>query len=183
MYNFNELNTRIKEATDYFLQDLKSIQTGRATPMVLDNVLVVAYGSLMNISHLASVSIEDAKTLRISPFDKSVSKDMEKAINDANLGLSVASDGEGLRVIFPSLTTERRQQYVRLAKDKLEDVRIKIRAAREDSKRDIEQKGKNGEFGEDDRKRMLEDLQDKIDQANSLCEGYFTKKEEEILKQ
>lgn len=181
MYNFQELDNKLKDSKERLGVELKSIQTGRATPLVLDNVQVEAYGSRMQISHLASINIEDAKTLRVAPFDKSVLKDLEKSINDANLGLSVVSDSDGLRVIFPVLTTERRTQYVKLAKEKFEDVRIRIRGVREEAKKDIESKGKAGEFGDDDKKRLLDTLQNKIDSINGECEELFNKKEEEIM--
>ena len=142
MYNFQNFDSKIADSVERLASDLRSIQTGRATPMVLDNVMIDAYGSKMLVSHLASVGIEDAKTLRVTPFDKSVLKDLEQGINNANLGLSVASDSDGLRVIFPMLTTERRVQYVKLAKERYEDAKVKIKLSREDSKKDIEAKSK-----------------------------------------
>lgn len=183
MYNFNEFDNNIKEALERLGVELRSIQTGRATPMVLDTVTVEAYGSKMQLAHLASVTIEDPKTLLVSPFDKSVLKDIEQAINDANLGLSVSSGSDGLRVHFPALTTDRRAQYVKLAKEKLEDARIRIRGLREVVKKEIESKAKEGEYGDDDKKRLLETMQTKVDSANNECETHFSKKEEEIMGQ
>ncbi len=181
MSNFLNIDSKIEDVKARLHSELMSIQTGRATSLVLDNVLVEAYGSKMHISHLASIGTEDSKTLRIIPFDKSVSKDIEKAINDANLGLSVAADSDGLRVIFPLLTTERRTQYVKLAKEKYEDAKVKIKLIREDSKKEIEASAKLGEFGEDEKRRLLDNLQDKVDKANAESENYFNKKESEIM--
>ena len=181
MYNFQNFDSKIADSVERLASDLRSIQTGRATPMVLDNVMIDAYGSKMLVSHLASVGIEDAKTLRVTPFDKSVLKDLEQGINNANLGLSVASDSDGLRVIFPMLTTERRVQYVKLAKERYEDAKVKIKLSREDSKKDIEAKSKEGAYGEDDKKKFLETLQNKVDAAHSSCEAMLGKKEGEIM--
>ncbi len=181
MYTFNSFDEEIKNAMERLATEMKSIQTGRATPMVLDNVYIDAYGSKMQISHVASIGLEDAKTLLVTPYDKSVMKDLEQGINDANLGLSVAAGSEGLRVIFPMLTTERRTQYVKIVKDQLEDARIKIRGVREDAKKEIENKAKEGAYGEDDKKRFLDTLQAKVDKANSDAELAFKSKESEIM--
>ncbi len=181
MYNFKELDQKLEEVKTWLQTEMRSVQTGRATPSVLDTVYVSAYGSKMQISHLASVVIEDAKTLLITPFDKDVMKDMEQGINDANLGLSVSAGTDGLRIHFPSLTTERRTQYVKIIKDKLEEARVRVRSAREDVKKEIERDGKEGLYGKDDEKRLLENLQDKIDQTNSQLEISFQKKEMEVM--
>lgn len=181
MYTFNNFDSEIKSAMERFALEMKSIQTGRATPMVLDNVYIDTYGSKMQLSHVASVNLEDAKTLLVTPYDKSVMKDLEQGINDANLGLSVAGGSEGLRVIFPMLTTERRTQYVKIVKEKLEDARIKIRGVREDAKKEIESKAKEGAYGEDDKKRFLDTLQAKVDAANDEAEAAFKSKESDIM--
>jgi ribosome recycling factor len=181
MYTFNNFDNEIKSAMERFSTEMKSIQTGRATPMVLDNVYINAYGSKMQLAHVASVNLEDAKTLLVTPYDKSVMKDLEQGINDANLGLSVAAGSEGLRVIFPMLTTERRAQYVKIVKEKLEDVRVKIRGIREETKKDIETKSKEGDYGEDDKKRFLDALQEKVDYANNEAENAFKNKESDIM--
>lgn len=176
-YNFSNFNSRAKDVSDFLSKELKAVQTGRATPAVLDNVYVDAYGSMMAVAHVASVVIEDPRTLRVSPYDKSVLKSLEQSINDANLGLSVSSDSEGLRVFFPQLTTERRQQYVKIIKERLEDARVKLRSVREDIKKEIEKQ----ETGEDDKKRDLDELQKKMDQENTNLENLFSTKEKEVL--
>ncbi len=180
-YNFTNFDTKIEAATDWLGSEFRAVQTGRATPMVLDNINVEAYGSWMNISHVAAISIEDARTLRVSPYDKAVIRDIEKAVNDADLGLSVSSDSDGLRIHFPLLTTERRVQYVKIIKDRLEEARIRVRAAREEAKREIEDGAKASEYGEDEKKRYLDSLQNKVDGANSTLESHFTNKEKEVM--
>ena len=178
---YKNIENNISQIIDRMISEMCSIHTGAATPAVLDNVKVEAYGSRMILSHLASISTEDAKTLRVSPFDKSQIHDIEKAINEANLGLSIGSDGEGVRVSFPSLTTERRMQYVKIAKDKMEEARVKVRSERDDVKKEVEKGAKDGEYGEDDKKSMLNNMQKIIDGANSEIDNVFNKKEKEIM--
>lgn len=181
MFEFKDFDQKISDIKDWLASEFKSVQTGRATPVVLDNVYIEAYGSTMQLSHLASVTLEDAKTLRVSPYDKGGIGGMEKAINDANLGLSVSSDSDGLRVIFPMLTTERRQQYVKIIKERLEEARVRMKSAREDVKRKIENGKKEGDYGQDEEKRYLDSLQSKIDNTNSEFEVLFNAKEKDIL--
>lgn len=181
MYNFNQVKENKEKIKEWLMSEYRSLQTGRATPSVLDLVHIDMYGSRTKISHASAINIEDPKTIRVAPWDKSVIGDMERAINDANLGLSVSSDGEGLRVHFPSLTTETRQKMVKVLKEKLEDARVKLRGVREDTNRDIDAKGKAGEYGEDDRIRFREELQKIVDDANAEFEKLFEEKEKEIL--
>lgn len=176
-YNFTNFTNKAKEVAEYLSKELKAVQTGRATPAVLDTVSVEVYGSKMAVAHLASVTIEDAKTLRVSPYDKTTLRALEQAVNDANLGLSVSSDSEGLRVFFPQLTTERRTQYVKIIKERLEDARVKLRGVREETKKDIESQ----DVGVDDKKRNLDDLQKRVDVENMNLEALFKSKEKEVL--
>jgi ribosome recycling factor len=106
---------------------------------------------------------------------------MEKAINDADLGLSVSSDSDGLRVHFPSLTTETRQKLVKLLKDRLEDARVRVRSLREDINKAIDAEAKEGLYGEDEQRRYREEMQKIVDQANQELEDLFQKKEKEVM--
>lgn len=175
------IDTSLDNAIEWFTIEMRSIQTGIANPVVLDAVKLEAYGTWMNLAHLASIGIEDAKTLRVIPFDKSLISMIEGAINHADIGLSVVSDGDGVRAIFPSLTTERRSQYVKLAKDKLEEAKVRVRQIREEVKKSIENDFKDGAYGEDEKRSMLEKMQSKIDNAIAELENLFGKKEKEIL--
>jgi ribosome recycling factor len=181
MINFKDLEESIKIITERLSSEFKTIQTGRATPTVLENIHIDAYGSKMHISHVAGISVEDSKTLRVSPYDKGLLKELELSINQADLGLSLASDSEGLRIIFPVLTTERRVQYVKIAKDKFEDAKIKIKLAREECKRAIEKSSKDGDLSEDDKNSKLAELQKIVDKSNEQCESLLTHKEAELM--
>ena len=135
----------------------------------------------MQVAHVASITIEDARTIRVAPWDKGVIRELEQAINEADLGLSVSSDGEGLRVHFPMLTGETRQKLVKVLKEKLEEARVRVRSAREDANKEIESLAKEGNFGEDEKRRFKEDVQKKVDEANGTLEELFESKEKEVL--
>lgn len=180
-YDFSPVNTQKNIIEDWLKSEYRSIQTGRATPQVLDLVHIDMYGSRTQLAHAAGITIEDPRTIRVAPWDKSVIGQMEKAINDADLGLSVSSDAEGLRVHFPSLTTETRQKLVKLLKDRLEDARVRVRALREETNKAIDAEAKNGLYGEDEQRAYRDQMQKMVDTANQELEDLFQKKEKEVL--
>ena len=165
---------------EFLAREYGALNVGRATPVVLDGGSVESYGSPMPIKNVASISIEDPKTLRINPFDKSQIKEIEKAIAAANLGLSIAVDDMGIRVIFPQLTTESRQSLVKVLKEKLEEQRITIRREREWIWDDIQKKEKEGKLTEDEKFKAKEELQKITDEANRNLEASFEKKQKEV---
>lgn len=180
MYDFKPFEKRLGEIEERLQKELASVRTGRATPAILDGVLVDAYGSRMPVNQLATISVEDARTLRVAPWNAADGKEIEKAILTANLGLSVSSDEKGVRVSFPELTTERRASLVKIAKEKLEDVRQMVRSARDDVWSDIQKKEKDGAMGEDDKFRAKEEMQKRVDETNKKLEELFERKEREI---
>ncbi|MDO8590295.1 MAG: ribosome recycling factor [bacterium] len=181
-YDFAEFRQAGESALGWLKKEYAGLSTGRATPSILDGVSVNAYGSPMTINQLATVAIEDPKTLRITAWDKDVTKDIDKAIRESNLGLSVAIDAAGLRVSFPELTGERRAMLSKVAKEKLEEARIKIRTEREKSLETIDRKEKDGSVSEDDKFRFKQELQKVVDTANQKLEELALKKEREILE-
>ena len=182
-YDFGQLKNRINEVEEWLKSEYQSLRTGQATPAVLDKISVDSYGTMSPIKNLANVGIEDVKTLRIAPWDASQIPAIEKAIQVADIGLSVVNDGKGLRVIFPELTGETRQKIAKVAKDKLEDARISLRKEREAVREDIQKKEKDGVFAEDDKFRHMDELQKLIDEANKKLDEMAAKKEAEILNQ
>lgn len=180
-YDFSKVQTDKDVIIEWLKSEYRSISTGRAAPSVLDLVHIDLYGVRTPIAHTGSINIEDPRTLRVSPWDKSAIGQMEKAINEADLGLSVSSDDQGLRVHFPALTTETRQKLVKLLKDRLEDARIRVRSLREETNKDIDARAKEGEYGEDERLRFREEMQKLVDGANTSLEELFQKKEKEVL--
>lgn len=180
-YNFSQAQAQKNTIIDWLKSEYKTIQTGRATPQVLDLVHIDMYGSRTPLAHTGSITTEDPRTLRVAPWDKSVIGQMEKAINDADLGVSVSSDSDGLRVHFPSLTTETRGKLVKLLKERLEDARVRVRALREETNKDIDTQEKEGLYGEDDKRRYREEMQKIVDTANQELEDLLQKKEKEVM--
>ncbi|MCF7815603.1 MAG: ribosome recycling factor [Candidatus Pacebacteria bacterium] len=175
--NFEERGT---EVVSWLEREFSSIRTGRATPMLLDLVLIESYGARVPIQQVGSVSVEDARTLRISVWDQAVIKEVERAITDADLGVSVAADGAGVRVIFPELTSERRIQLLKIAKSKLEESRVSLRGARDEAVKEIDSLEKSGEISQDTKFSTKEDLQKRVDTFNLTLEKHFDLKEKEI---
>jgi len=181
-YNFSKLTTDIKETEEWLAREFTGIRTGRATPQLLDNIKPEIYGALTPIQQIASITIEDARTLRITPWDKGTVKSIEKAITDADLGVGVGSDDQGVRVSFPELTAERRTMLLKLAKDRHEQARVTLRGHRTDAIKDLEASEKEGGMGQDDLKRYKEELQKLIDKGNEALDVLGKKKETEIAQ-
>ena len=179
-YDFSTLKTRIKETEEWLARELSGVRTGRATPTLLDAVKAEAYDTHTPLRELASVSVEDARTLRIIPWDMSLIKKIEKGITDANLGVGISSDDQGLRVSFPELTSERRTQLVKLAKEKVEEARTMLRSLRDDVWNDIQKQERDGKMPEDDKFRAKEDMQKRVDAANTKFDEALMRKEKEI---
>lgn len=177
-----DIKDRLHETKDWLQKEYAGIRTGQASPALLDGVKVESYGALVPLNQVGSVGIEDARTLRISLWDSSQVSKVEQALRDADLGISVASDSSGVRVIFPELTAERRAQLLKLAKSKLEDGRIAVRAVRDEAMKQIDKAEKEGDISEDERFTRKESVQKQIDQMNKELEVLFSQKEQELNK-
>lgn len=180
-YDFSNFESRLKEVGEWLDKELTTLRTGRATPAILDGVKIESYGSKLPINQVANVGIEDARTIRITPWDKNQISAIEKAITDSNLGLSVSSSDAGVRVSFPELTEERRKTLVKVLKDKLEEARISLRGSRDEIWEDIQKKEKDGEITEDDKFRLKDKMQELIDKTQKNLEEKAKKKEGEIM--
>lgn len=180
-YNFSKFQQKVKETQDWYVKELASVRTGRASTAFLDPVKVESYGSEMPITSLATVTSEDARSIRISPWDNSQVAVIEKAITMANLGVSVVADGAGIRVIFPELTGERRVQLVKVAKDKLEDAKVALRRERGEVSDDLNAKKKEGSMSEDDVMRAKTEMEKIVQDGNKKLEELYAKKEQEIM--
>jgi len=179
-YDFQNLKDRLKENEEWLTRELSGVRTGRATPTLLDTVKPEIYGARTPIQNVASITIEDARTLRVIPWDKSVVKSIEKGITEADLGISVAVDDMGLRIIFPELTQERRQQLAKLAGEKAEHAKVTLRGHRNDAIKDLESAEKEGGMSKDELFRLKEELQKLIDAASAQLDAIAKKKQEEI---
>ena len=179
-YDFKTFDTKVAGAKEWLAKEYKGLRTGRAAPAILDGVMVSAYGSMMPLKQVAIVGVEDARTLRVQPFDAALMKDIERAIVGGNLGVGTTTDSSTVRVSFPELTSERREQLVKLAKGKLEEARTTIRVARDETRKDIETKERDSVLTKDDKFNLGEALQKRVDAANEELETAFNKKEEEM---
>ena len=179
-YDFSTLTTAIKETEEWLSREFSGVRTGRAAPALLDGVKPEAYGARMSLKEIASVSVEDARTLRVIPWDMSLLKAIEKAITDANLGIGVASDDQGLRASFPELTSERRAQLLKIAGEKAEQAKVTLRGHRTDALKDIDALEKDGGVGKDEIARLKVEVQKHIDAGNEALAALLKKKENEI---
>jgi len=173
---------KMNAAIDWLGGEYGGIRTGQAAPGLLDSIKVENYGAMMNLNQVGSISVEDARTLRISPWDSGSIAAIERAITEADLGVSVATDSSGLRVIFPELTSERREQLNKLAKSKLEEARVRVRHVRDDVMKQVDAAHKAGDIGEDERFSQKEVVQKKVDEVNEKLEELYNQKEKEIAK-
>jgi ribosome recycling factor len=179
-FDINNYNARGDEVVAWLEGEFSSIRTGQATPMLLDLVMVESYGTKVPIQQIGTVTVEDPKTLRVSVWDQSLIKEVERGINDSDLGVSVAVDEAGVRVIFPDLTSERREQLLKVAKTKLEEARVSLRGARDEAVKHIENDLKAGDMTEDDKFTAKEDVQKQTDHYNDSLEDMYKRKETEI---
>lgn len=180
-YDFSGFKKKVGDIAEHLSKELSAIHTGRASVALLDVVSVESYGSYLPIPHIATVATEDARTIRIVPWDKTNAKAIEKAINEADLGVSVAVDDQGLRIFFPPLTTERRVSFTKIVGDRVEDARVSVKSEREKTKNDIIATEKDGGMSEDEKVRALEELQKLVDEANNTLGALGDKKEKEIM--
>lgn len=181
-YDFNNFKDALEEVKSWLEKELKTVRTGRATPAILDGIKAENYGVMTPLNQMANISVEDARTLRVLPFDLSSVKEMERAITDANLGLSIMVDEQGLRIVFPELTGERRQELVKMAKGKLEEARVSVRRERDEVWNDIQQKEQSGEITEDEKYSAKEEMERLVKETNEQLEQMFEDKEKEILE-
>lgn len=182
LYIMNDIESKIQSVLDWLTSEYTGIRTGQATPALLDSVKIESYGTMMPLNQVASIGIEDARTLRISPWDSSLVKTLENTIRDADLGVSVIADSSGVRVVFPELTGDRRVQLLKLAKSKLEDARVSVRAIRDEVMKGLEKQQKDGDISEDEKFAKKEDVQKKVDAINRTLDSIYEKKEQEIHK-
>lgn len=180
-YNFSEFKNNLKEVENWLVKEYASVRTGRATPSILDHVMVDSYGSKMPVNQVASIATEGPRSLRIVAWDTTVNKSIEKAIVESNLGLSVSMDEKGIRVNFPELTSERRQSLVKVLKQKLEDARISLRKERDQVWDDIQQKEKDGVVNEDEKFRLKNDMQKLVDECGAKLQDLFDRKEKDMM--
>ena len=172
-----EAETKMKKAIENMEARFTNVRAGRANPSMLDGVMVEYYGVPTPIKSLANVSIPEARQLMIKPFDKSILSGIEKAIFEANLGVTPNNNGECIFIVIPPLTEDRRHEFVKQVRHMAEEAKIALRNVRQDFNNSI----KKSEMSEDEEKRSLEVVQKLIDKYNDLVETKFKEKEKELL--
>jgi ribosome recycling factor len=172
-----EANVKMKKALDFTLHEFSSIHTGKATPVMVEGVMVEAYGSSMRLKECAAITTPDSRMIQIQPWDPGLTKAIEKAIQVANLGFNPVVDGKVIRVPLPDMSRERRLEFVKTASRIAEEGRVHIRNVR----RDIMESVKKAKFPEDEAKRLEKDIQAATDKAIKDIGDHFTAKEKELL--
>lgn len=176
------LKVNLEKTIEYLRMELAGIQTGRATPTLVEDLKVDCYGQKLPIKQLAAISSPEPRLLIVRPWDSAIIKDIERAIKDSRLGLSMSSDNEAIRLNVPSLSEERRKELARILSDKAEECRIAVRRQRGEVWERIQDMEKNKEIREDDKFRAKDELQKIVDQYNEKIEEMKSRKEDEILK-
>ena len=179
-YDFKGFEKRLKEVEERAGREMSSVRTGRANPAILDGVTIESYGARVPINQVANVGVEDARSIKITPWDAALAKEIEKAILVANLGVSVASKDGGVRVSFPELTGETREKLVKISKEKMEEMRAMLRAAREEVWTDIQKQEKDKKISEDDKFRYKDEMQKRVDATNKNFDAMLERKQKEI---
>jgi len=172
---------RMQKSLETLRADLAKVRTGRAHTGILDHITVEYYGSPTNLSQVANVTLIDARTIGVQPFEKKMIAVVEKAIRESDLGLNPSTQGEMIRVPTPPLTEERRKEMVKLVKGEAEDAKIAIRNIRRDANEGLKKLVKDKECSEDDERRAQDDIQKLTDKSVAEIDKQVVDKEKEIL--
>ena len=168
---------QMEKAVEALEKRLLNIRAGRANPAMVSGINVLYYGTPTPIQSLANITVPEARQLFIKPFDRSVLKDMERAINEANLGIIPVNNGEMIILTIPELTEERRKEYVKVAKAECEEAKVALRNIRQDANNEI----RALELPEDEEKRELADIQELINTYNKIVDEKYKEKEKELM--
>ena len=172
---------RMQKSLETLKSDLSKVRTGRAHTGILDHVMVDYYGSPTNITQVANVTLIDARTIGVQPWEKKMMTVIEKAIRESDLGLNPASQGDIIRVPTPPLTEERRKEMVKLVKNEGEDAKIAIRNIRRDANESLKKLVKDKAISEDDERRAQDDIQKLTDKFVADIDKALSEKEKEVL--
>ncbi|OGY79056.1 MAG: ribosome recycling factor [Candidatus Kerfeldbacteria bacterium RIFCSPHIGHO2_02_FULL_42_14] len=169
------------QAIQFFKSELEHLRTGRATPVLVEEIPISAYNTSSPLQQLAHISAQDARTLVIQPWDKSIVNDIEKSLQASSLGIPPVVSGTEIRLNFPLLTEERRKEIVKIVHAKAEETRVRVRTIREQILKTWKEKEREGEISEDAFARLQKVLQKKVDDTNQFIKDIMLKKEKEIL--
>lgn len=177
-----EAELRMKKSVEAIDEELKKLRTGRPSPALLEEIKVDYYGVPTPINQVATINVTEERSLIIKPWEKNLLSAIEKAIQASDLGLNPTNDGNVVRLVFPSPTTEQRQKWVKKTKEIVEHGKIAVRNIRRDVIKELKEMTKNGEISEDDEKRLEKEVQNLTDKYIEELDKLFERKEKEIME-
>ena len=176
------LQERIETTKEVLKEDLNTVRAGRANPALLDKVNVDYYGTPTPLKNITNISVPDPKSLLITPFDPSSLRDIERAINAANIGITPTNDGKNIRLVIPALTEERRIELTKLTKKMGEEAKVAVRNLRREANEAVKKEEKKDDISEDDRDDELEKIQKTTDEAIKAIDEIIKAKDAEIME-
>ncbi len=179
--DFSEFSKKMDKSLTHLSEEFDAVRAGRANPKVLDRITVEYYGQETALNGVATISSPDARTLVIQPWDTSLLKEIQKAIQSSELGINPQNDGKVIRLIFPQLTEERRKELTKQVKKFAEEAKVAMRNIRRDGMDYVKKLKKNSEITEDDQKRAEKDLQDMLDKFIKKVDDALAAKEKELM--
>lgn len=179
---YREMKERMNKTQEVLRRDFNSIRTGRATPAILDRINVECYGEEMPLRQLVNVSVPDARMLVVSPYDRRIINNVEKAILKSDLGINPVVDGNVIRLFIPPLTEERRKELVKVIKKKAEESKVAIRNIRRDANEELKMMEKEKRVSEDDLRRAQDEIQKITDKFIKGIDALVAAKEKEIME-
>jgi ribosome recycling factor len=177
-----ELTPKLDKSVEFLEDELSNIHTGRASVSLVDETMVDVYGTKQPLKAIANITIPEARQILIQPWDKGVVSQIESALREGSLGFNPINTGDVIRINLPELTQERRQEFVKVAKEKTEEARVGIRTARGDVWNAIKKAKADGEISEDDMYRGEAEIQKLVDSYNQKVENILSSKEKELLE-
>ncbi len=178
MNHLDDVEFKMEEAIETLEKRLTTVRAGRANPGMLNGIMVEYYGAPTALNAVANITVPEARQLFVKPFDRSTLKDIEKAIQEANLGINPTNNGEMVILTLPELTEEKRRDYVKQAKTMGEETKVALRNIRQDGNNKV----KAEELPEDEEKRVLEDIQELINKYNKVVDEKIKEKEVELME-
>lgn len=179
---FEETEERMKKSLGAFRRELAGIRTGRATTTLLDSVRVEAYGQMMPLNQVASVSVPESRLILVQPWDRTIVSDVEKSIHKSDLGLVPNTDGNVIRLVIPPLTEERRQDLVKIVRKQAEEARVSVRNIRRDANDGLKKAQKDGAISEDESHKAMDEVQELTDKYVEEIDKILKAKEDEIME-
>lgn len=180
----NSTKDRMKKAVEVTTQDVSTVRSGRATPALVETIVIAAYGGSqrMKVMEMATISVPDTKTISIAPYDISTIHEIEKGIQEANTGLNPVVDGEMVRITIPPLTEERRKEFIKLVKTKIESGKVMVRQIRQDAMHEVKREVDEKTMNEDQKKTAEKLIQEETDKVINELTALETKKEAELMQ-